>query len=287
MLQDHKHLIGMTIEASDGDIGHVRDFYFDDEAWVIRYLVVETGSWLSHRKVLVSPIAMGTPNWSSKTLPARITRQQVRNGPGFDTEHCVSRQHELLFCDYYGYPYYWGYWDLWGTERSAYEPDRRRDTDPQLRSCTAVTGYHIHAVDGDIGHVLGMLVDEESSAIRYLIVDASSWWRGHQVLIAPESIVDVSWPDRMVTLYLTRQAIQDAAPYDRAPASDRKTYMRFLGVVVALVTASAASLLSSGTASATPQSGAATGQPCSSCHVRSDGGPWLSAGVARPARRRP
>lgn len=222
MLQESKDLVDLTIKASDGDIGHVRDSYFDDEAWVIRYLVVESGAWLLHRRVLVSPIAMGKPDWSSKTLHARLTRTQVRNSPGIDTEKAVSRQHEVEFYRYYGYPYYWGYRGVWPTERLANEFAQGQQNDPQLRSCNSVIGHHIHAVDGDIGHVQGMWFDEESSAIRYLIVNTSNWWQGHQLLIAPESIADVSWPDRRVVVQLTRQVIREAVPYDSARLPDRQ-----------------------------------------------------------------
>jgi len=81
MLRSMKDLEGYAIRATDGAIGHVTDFYFDDEAWVVRYLVVETGSWLSSRKVLISPIAIGQPNWTDKVLPVAITREQVKNSP--------------------------------------------------------------------------------------------------------------------------------------------------------------------------------------------------------------
>ncbi len=81
--------------------------------------------------------------------------------------------------------------------------------------------YHIEATDGDVGHVQGMLVDEETWAIRYIIVNTSNWWLGHQVLIAPQWIQDVSWSDATVSVNLTRQAVKDAPPYDSAAQLDR------------------------------------------------------------------
>jgi uncharacterized protein YrrD len=248
MLREVKDMMGLTIAATDGDIGHVRNFYFDDEAWVIRYLIVETGTWLSNRKVLVSPMALREPNRDAAKFPARLTREQVRNSPSIDTDKPVSRQHEAEFYRYYGYPYYWGSSGFWGAgyypgamltgvgyggsgseylamqveqERLAREVDQHANDDPHLRSCKEVIGYRIEAVDGDIGHVQGLLLDEKSWAIRYLIVNTSNWWLGHQVLIAPEWITDVSWLDRKVMIDLARQAIQDAPPYDPALLLDR------------------------------------------------------------------
>ncbi|MGA7180332.1 MAG: PRC-barrel domain-containing protein [Thiobacillaceae bacterium] len=249
MLRSMNDLEDYTIRATDGIIGHVKDFYFDDEAWVIRYLVVDTGSWLSSRKVLISPVAIGNSDWTEKILPVSITKEQVKNSPDIDTEKPVSRQHEIRYLGYYGYPFYWGGPGLWGAAiypnmmmpsdgglvstpddaqsqvEKAYtqaETARHQDDDPHLRSYKAVMSYHIQPTDGDIGHVQGLLVDEETWAIRYLIVDTSNRWLGHQVLIAPQWIQDVSWSDATVSVNLTRQAVKDAPPYDSSAQLDRK-----------------------------------------------------------------
>ena len=95
MLRTMKDLAGYSFKATDANIAHVTDFYFDDKAWVIRYFVVDTGNWLSSRKVLISPIAIGHPNWTEKLLPVSTTKEQVKNSPDIDTEKPVSRQHEM------------------------------------------------------------------------------------------------------------------------------------------------------------------------------------------------
>lgn len=245
MLRNLQDLEDYAIRATDGDIGHVKDFYIDDQAWVIRYFVVETGSWLSSRKVLVSPISVSTPDWQEKFLPVSITREQVRSSPDIDTDKPVSRQHENMYLAYYSYLPYWGGTELWGagahpnqvmpdfvSTPSVIEPQpdnadvdassaRHNHDDTHLRSCNVVIGYHIHASDGEIGHVQGMLVDEETWAIRYLVVNTSNWWIGHQVLIAPEWIHDANWSDGMVSLNVTRQQVKDAPPYDSSFRVDR------------------------------------------------------------------
>src|SRR5664279_428506 len=114
MLRSMNDLEDCVIHATDGSIGQVKDLYFDDKAWVIRYLVVDTGSWLSSRNVLISPIAIGHPNWTEKVLPVSITKEQVKNSPSIDTDKPVSRQHEMRYLGYYGYPLYWGGAGLWG-----------------------------------------------------------------------------------------------------------------------------------------------------------------------------
>jgi len=208
MLRQSKDLLDLTIAAADGAIGDVKDLYFDDEAWAIRYLVVDAGLWLSSRKVLISPIAADKPDWPNKLLPVSLTREQVRASPDIDTDMPVTRQHETDYLDYYSYPYYWGGLGLWGSggyptmpgygsatatraeadsthaRTEAGQRQTESESDPHLRSCNAVVGYHIEASDGEIGHVQGLLVDEESWAIRYLVVNTSNcggsvttcWW---------------------------------------------------------------------------------------------------------------
>jgi uncharacterized protein YrrD len=246
MLRNLKDLHGYALRATDGDVGTIKDFYFDDDRWVVRYLVVETGSWLASRKVLISPVSLGTPDHDEQVLPVSITREQVRNSPDIDTDKPVSRQHEMDYLGYYGYPAYWDSVGIWGVgavpgmvapeiglaatgvdvleaERSiaAEQAARHRDDDPHLRSCKSVSGYHIKAQDGEIGHVQGWIVDEQSWAIRYLVVDTSNWWLGHQVLIAPQWIREVSWSDKIVVADMTREAIRNAPEWDAALPPDR------------------------------------------------------------------
>jgi hypothetical protein len=241
MLRSATELQDYVIAATDGDIGHVKDCYFDDHSWVIRYLIVNTGTWLAGRRVLISPIALGNPDWRERQLPVSITRQQVSNSPDIDTDRPVSRQHEQDYLGYYGYPYYWGGIGIWGggyypgylqpgmlqdalpQDHGATREQKARAAgeDPNLRSCKEVVGYHIDAIDGDIGHVAGMLIDERSWAIRYLLVDTSNWWGGNQVLIAPEWISRVDWASRQVTVGLTRQAVKDSPNYNSTEELNR------------------------------------------------------------------
>jgi hypothetical protein len=244
MLRKVKDIRGSAIRATDGDLGEVDDLYFDDEDWAIRYLVVDTGSWLSGRKVLISPLAIGHPDWPGHLLPVSLTKAQVENSPDIDTRKPVSRQDEARYFGYYSYPYYWGGGGLWGmgaypgslTTEDRIDADMKTRgssvaptaDDCHLRSCRAVLGLHIHARDGDIGHVKEFLVDDHTWSIRYLIVDTTNWWGGHQVLVAPQWIETVSWQDATVSVGLTRQAIEHAPPYDPAAQLDRQQEQRML-----------------------------------------------------------
>jgi len=216
------------------------------QAWVIRYFVVGTGEWLKSRRVLISPLAIGHPTWSGKVIPISITRDQVKNSPDIDTDKPVSRQHEIGYFGYYGYPHYWGGSGLWGEAtypgtlltgvgydgidgeyrnrraNDASENGTRQPVDQHLRSCNSVSKYRVHASDGDLGHVEGILVDGRTWSIRYMIVNTSNWWSGHSVLISPEWIDNVSWINEKVSIDLTRQAIKDAPLYDSTAQLNRE-----------------------------------------------------------------
>ncbi len=240
-LRDAKHLLGYSIRATDGEIGSVADLYFDDERWAIRYLVVDTGGWLTGRKVLISPRAIGEPDWNAKVLPVRLTKSQVQKSPDIDTKKPVSRQHEAQHLGYYEYPFYWGGSGLWGmgeypgdlSSQTAIEAELRANApepiaaavgDSHLQSFNAVMGYLIHATDGEIGHVDDMRIDDRTWAIRELVVSTSNWWGGHRVLIAPGSITSVSWADATVAVALTRAEVagQEQTTGQRAEGRGQK-----------------------------------------------------------------
>ena len=236
MLRSVNDLKGLKLRATDGEIGNVDQFYFDDETWTIRYLVVNTGSWLVGRMVLISPISLGKVDWSAEQLEVTLTKKQVENSPNIDTHKPVSRQHEAEFLGYYGYPFYWGGTDLWGpvlhpadlsertTATAAEAPLKAKEDsiDRHLRSTNEVSGYHIQAVDGEIGHVEDFLVDEETWSIRYMVVDTRNWWPGKKVLVSPQWIESISWEESKVHVDLSRETIKDGPEYDESAPVTRQ-----------------------------------------------------------------
>ena len=230
MLRSVNDLKGYAIEATDGEVGEVVEFYFDDEKWTVRYLVADTGGWLTGRKVLISPVALGTVDWDLKRLRVNMPRERVENSPDIDTDKPVSRQHEVAYYDYYNYPYYWGGPYLWGpvpypvgypaagpsTTQKEVASALREQNDVHLRSTKDVTHSYIEASDGDIGHVEDFLIDDESWTIRYLVVDTRNWWPGKKVLVSPEWIRGVNWRDSKVHADLTRDAIKNGPEYNEA-----------------------------------------------------------------------
>ncbi len=213
MLRSTNDLIDCTISATDGLIGRVKDCYFDDETWGVRYLVVDTGTWLSSRKVLIPPSMTLTPDWPKQLLAVGITRQQVEDSPNIDADRPVSRQHERTLLQHYDYPCYWN-----GSE--PLNDSAAMNDDQHLRSSEAIMEYRIRATDGQLGDVAGLLFDEKWK-IRYMIANTSEWWIGHQVLIAPQWITGVRWDDRTVAVSLTRDAVKHSPPFHAPTQLDR------------------------------------------------------------------
>lgn len=225
-----KDLRNDFVLARDGRIGSVKDVYFDDERWAVRYLVVDTGEWLPGRKVLISPVSVDPENSRDDAIQVELTREEVERAPGVEADAPVSRLYEEAHARHYGHPYYWSGPYLWGpaplpiaipptrgAERKLDERERKRGAleqrarETHLRSGAEVVGYHIQAADGAIGHVEDFIVDDETWAISDMVVDTRSWLPGKKVLVAPDQIENIDWTAREVRLRLTKEELK-AAP---------------------------------------------------------------------------
>jgi hypothetical protein len=227
MLRQAKDLEGYKLRAQDADIGRVQDFYFDDRYWTVRYLVADTAGWLSGRRVLISPYALRPANAIDKVLPVELSKKQIEESPSLTAHEPVSRQYEARYYGYYGWPdyafgpYMWGDAPYLQRESEASRDLRRREDawDPNLRSTSDVTGHFIQARDGEVGHVVDFLIDDDCWAIRYLVVDTKNWWSGKHVLVSPQWIERVSWREYKVFVNLTRDTIKQAPEYNAASFS--------------------------------------------------------------------
>jgi hypothetical protein len=235
VLRSVNELKGYVIEARDGEIGHVYDFYFDDQYWVTRYIVVETGGWLESDRVLISPLVLEEPDWEKRVLPVDLTKRQVEESPPIDTERPFSRQEEAELHSYYGWRPYWrGSIPAVGgqavrlgklvdqVEEEITEEASERGEDVHLRRTREVTGYHIWARDGEVGHVADFIVNDSSWVIHYLVVDTGILWPGKKVLLAPVWVEDVDWLQRMMRVNLLAATIRKSPEYDPSAPVNRE-----------------------------------------------------------------
>ncbi len=243
MLRNAETLYNLELRARDGVIGKVKDFYFDDRYWTVRYVVVETGTWLNSRRVLIATSVVGEADWSGTMLNVDLTQEQVRHSPGINTTEPVSREQELGLHQHYGWAAYWAGAADSGTGFGSpvgvagygagvpfatdvpvnVAPSIRTapDGDPRLRSGRAVAGYHIDALDGSIGHVEDYLIDDQSWTISYVIIDTRNWLPGGKVILTPAWIDRVRWSESSVHVQLSCEQVKHAPKYDPgAPVSD-------------------------------------------------------------------
>jgi hypothetical protein len=222
VLRQFSETKNFALAASDGEIGKVKELYFDDQSWTARYLVVDTGGWLSDRKVLIPPHSLGVIDNEHQLIAVHLTREQVEKSPPIETAKPVSRQYEEEWHAYYGYPGYWLAPDTWAV--GAIPPSivappvppgesEKEFGDPHLRSTGEVIGYSIRAHDGDIGHVDDFVVDDAGWIVRYVVI-TRSWWPGKKVLLAPEWIERISWDEMKAFVPISRDTIKDAPDWD-------------------------------------------------------------------------
>ena len=226
MLYTAKTIKGYKLDSLDGEIGRVKEFYFDDRHWTIRYLVADTGNWLPGRQVLISPYALVAVNTDiyKDQIEVNLTKKQIEDSPSLNSDRPVSRQFEENYCGYYGWQMYWAGPYTWGYERNLVR-DRakwreatqgRKTWNHHLRSTHEVSGYHIQATDGEIGHVEDFIIDDDTWTIRYLLINTLNWWPGKKVLVSPQWIERVSWGESKVFVNLSRETIKQSPEYTEA-----------------------------------------------------------------------
>jgi sporulation protein YlmC with PRC-barrel domain len=226
MKRNINSLIGYGMQATDGKIGEIEDFYFDDESWTIRYLVVKPGGWLSGRKVLVSTSALIKTNEQGELISVNLTMEQIQNSPDIDTDKPVSRQKEAMLNQHHFWKNYWGsgsYGGEMGIGNTLPVRIKDIDRDPaediHLRSIVQVDGYTIHASDGEIGHVNDFIFDDQTWQLSDLVVDTHDWIGGKKVLRAISQIHSISFLSWLVYLHIPIAAIEDSKLFEAAEYS--------------------------------------------------------------------
>lgn len=224
MLKSIKSLYGYRIRAEDGIIGKIDGFYFEDVAWTIRYLVVDTSDWFTHgRKVLISPASFGEPDWESETFLISLTKEKIENSPRVDVEKPISRRYQIGLDRYYGWQVQWpagDYFESPPPPPPAEESEQRDEIetngigDPHLRSTKEVVGYHVQASDNGVGHLDDFIVDDENWTIRYLVVDTGVELIGKMVLVHPSWVREINWSAERILVDLSRDLIKNSPAYD-------------------------------------------------------------------------
>jgi hypothetical protein len=239
-------LEGCPVRASDGDVGIVKDFLFDDANWKIRWVAVGAGDWLPGRQLFIHPSAIAPLTLPPKPrlpmmsqgeeleLTVNLTREQIAAGPHSAEDEPVSRDMEALLYEYYGWDPYWGATHFGAAaspnaeQRIVADAAHRNaeaeippvDGVDRLHSVVELKGYYVHATDGDIGHVENLLADDANWEIRYLVIATRNWWPGKVVQLAPYAVKDIDWFGEHIDMNVSRDQVRSAPAWDPLALAD-------------------------------------------------------------------
>lgn len=231
MLRSYRNLTGYGLQASDGEIGRCKDFLFDDQQWVIRYMVADTRKWLPGRRVLVSPISLGKPDWRRELFPVELNRDQIKHAPSIDEAAPVSREQERIWSKYYGYGSYWAGAYAWGAVPLAHElrdralDEEEENLDPSrvhIRSCKEVDGYEVHAMDGMVGTIYDFIIDDTDWSISDLLIEttAPAQEAKQRVFCPPQRVTNIDWARRVVSIDVTKDVLRAWTQASSRPARE-------------------------------------------------------------------
>jgi hypothetical protein len=230
MLKSLNELKGYTLQAEDGEIGSCNDFLIEDRTWTVRYMVADTRKWLPGRRVLVSPISLGSPDWQSGRFPVRLTKEQIKEAPELDEHAPATREYEIWFYKHYGWPYYWSGSGLWASgvhprdiylspmenegQRSDLQAEGPDIKNPHLHAASEILGYDILASDGEIGHVEDFILEEDEWKVRAAVAATRNWLPGKHVLVPVSRLKQVDWPNEKLEVVMTREEIKEGPEYN-------------------------------------------------------------------------
>jgi hypothetical protein len=233
MLHSMKRFYGYKLGALDGAIGHVKDFYFDDRSWTVRYAVADTGSWIRGRQVLLSPRDFREIDRRNRSLHVNLTREQIESSPPIEAHKPVSRRYQEQFRQYYDWPYYWqdSVWGMGGFPILTKLPEpfvgerrgkatRQKNSDDHLRSAHVVGRFKIHVRDESIGRVGDFVVNDETWSIQNIVMHTGAWLSGKNVLIAAEEIERISWNESTVFVKSSKEELLHATRYEESSLNE-------------------------------------------------------------------
>ena len=212
MLRSLKQLYGDKLGASDGEIGRIKDFYFDDQNWAIRYLIADTGTWLPGRQVLISPLSVASPAASGKIMDVGLTRKQIENSPSIESQKPVSRQHEEEYHKYYGWL---PYWKAEADDTIGPQPE----PEAHLRSTLAVNGYLVRIGAETIGHICDFMIDAESWVIGQLVIKTGHRLSDEEMLIETKQVERIGYDESTIFAHLNPEISETGAANRLGPVA--------------------------------------------------------------------
>ncbi|GGD02692.1 hypothetical protein GCM10007216_36830 [Thalassobacillus devorans] len=238
MLYFASTLKNYNIQANDGELGKVKDLYFDDKKWTVRYLVADTRKWLPGKKVVVSPSGVKAVDTGEEVVHVENNKEDIRHNATLEEKQDFSYEKEMELSDTFGWKQYWAGEFLWGGYLTPMDPveeparaaepqttqeppinDNVHDRKDKLRSSESIKGEFKHGVvhgeNGKIGYIKDLMIDEGTWRIRYLLVDTSEWSTNERVLLSPDWLQSVDWLTNDFYIDLKLETIEDGPNYEK------------------------------------------------------------------------
>lgn len=222
---------GFNLKGPNGNIGTCQDALFDDQAWTVRYVDVDTGGWLSERRVLLSPISLGAPSWEKGEIYTELTGDQIESSPKLDSQSPISKEWEDSFFKFHGWPYYGVGMHMWGLTHYPDESelkkihsasptsDIHKNTNQTIRSASELREYEVSARDGEVGRIKDFVFDTETWAIRYLVIENHSFLQRKKTIVSPFWVSHIDWMERACVIDLNRAEIE-CSPQPEGESND-------------------------------------------------------------------
>jgi sporulation protein YlmC with PRC-barrel domain len=204
MERNSNSIVGYRVVTTEGEIGKVDEFYFDDETWTIRYVIVKMEEGLAGRKVLITTGSLVKDHREPGVFFVPYTKDQIMSSPVIDTDNPVSRQQENDLYWHYGGNRYWEGGLCAGG----------------LRSSRSVTSFHVHAMDGECGCICDFILDDETWKLRCLVLETQPSPGGKKVLIPLGHILEMGWDDAGLYLDETVADLEKSEVFEAARFAD-------------------------------------------------------------------
>jgi sporulation protein YlmC with PRC-barrel domain len=235
MLRSCKSLEGYSLNASDGEIGHLKTIHFNDEDWSVKYLVVDIGSFWNEKKVLVLPNASYQFSWIEQNISVKLTRNQIKEALPYSSDLPVSDQHELInklnFKSLYLIePWSGSFLPLWFPDLKAGQALQnivQEIGDKDLRCAKTITGYQVVLKDKEFGKVEDFILDCNEWIIRDIVIDANHILHSNKKIIPVSKIKVFDTDNQKIELELSSHELLDYTDYNEHQAVNREYVIKF------------------------------------------------------------
>jgi uncharacterized protein YrrD len=196
-------MVGYHLTERDEIKGKVKDFFFDDRDWRLRYLVASLGSWGLGRRVLLPAEAFEGAHWMDRQVKVSLARNTVEESPPEGADQPRSRQHRVEVYQKVG--------------KQPYRLAKVATSgDPHLRSFRKLKGYQVDSLVGEVGRIADLILNDDTDRICCLVVNTGGRLFGKKVLIATGQVDRIDMDNSRILVDLNRREIVTRMPYKPA-----------------------------------------------------------------------